>query len=171
LTISDTRLHQLAARFAEIEARLASGQLEGKDFIAASRDYSELEPVAKAAETVATLRGEIAELEAMLDDPEMRAIAAEELGDLNAKLPEAEHALAIAMLPRDSADSRSAMLEIRAGTGGDEAALFGADLLRMYERYAAEQGWKIEVVSANASDIGGFKEVDARSTATACLPS
>ena len=162
MTISNTRLHQLAARFAEIEARLASGQLEGKDFIAASRDYSELEPVAKAAATVTTLRGEIAELEAMLDDPEMRAIAAEELGDLNAKLPEAEHALAIAMLPRDSADSRSAMLEIRAGTGGDEAALFGADLLRMYERYAAEQGWKIEIVSASASDIGGFKEVVAQ---------
>ena len=162
MSISNTRLHQLAGRFAEIEARLASGQLEGKEFIAASRDYSELEPVAKAAATVTALRGEIAELEAMLDDPEMRAIAAEELGELNAKLPEAEHALAIAMLPRDSADSRSAMLEIRAGTGGDEAALFGADLLRMYERYAAEQGWKIEIVSANASDIGGFKEVVAQ---------
>ena len=162
MSISNTRLHQLAGRFAEIEARLASGQLEGKDFIAASRDYSELEPVAKAAATVASQRGEIAELEAMLDDPEMRAIAAEELGELNAKLPEAEHALAIAMLPRDSADSRSAMLEIRAGTGGDEAALFGADLLRMYERYAAEQGWKIEIVSASASDVGGFKEVVAQ---------
>ena len=162
MTITDARLHQLAARFAEIEARLASGQLEGKDFIAASRDYSELEPVAKAAETVAALRGEIAELETLLDDPDMRAIAAEELGELNAKLPEAEHALAIAMLPRDSADSRSAMLEIRAGTGGDEAALFAADLLRMYERYAAEQGWRIEIVSASASDIGGFKEVVAQ---------
>ena len=162
MTISDTRLHQLAARFAEIEARLASGQLEGKDFIAASRDYSELEPVAKAAEVVAALRGEIAELETLLDDPDMRAIAAEELAELNAKLPEAEHALAIAMLPRDSADSRSAMLEIRAGTGGDEAALFAADLLRMYERYAAEQGWRIEIVSASASDIGGFKEVVAQ---------
>lgn len=162
MTISDTRLHQLAARFAEIEARLASGQLEGKDFIAASRDYSELEPVAKAAEIVASLRGEIAELEAMLDDPEMRAMAVDELAELNARLPDAEHALAIAMLPSDSADSRSAMLEIRAGTGGDEAALFGADLLRMYERYAAEQGWRIEIVSASASDIGGFKEVVAQ---------
>ena len=162
MTIPNTRLAQLASRFAELEARLASGQLEGKDFIAASRDYSELEPVAKAAEAVASLRAEIAELEAMLDDPEMRAIAQEELGELNAKLPEAEHALAIAMRPRDSADSRSAMLEIRAGTGGDEAALFGADLLRMYEKYAAEQGWKIEIVSASASDVGGFKEVIAQ---------
>ncbi len=162
MSISDTRLHQIANRFAELEARLASGQLEGKDFIAASRDYSELEPVAKAAEAVATMRGEIAALGAMLDDPEMRAIVAEELAELNAALPEAEHALAIAMLPRDAADSRSAMLELRAGTGGDEAALFAADLLRMYERYAAEQGWRIEIVSASASDVGGFKEVVAQ---------
>ncbi len=159
MSVSDARLAQIAARFSEIEARLASGQLEGKDFIAASRDYAELEPVAKAAEQVSTMRGEIAGLKAMLDDPEMRAIAQEELAELSAQLPDAEHRLAIAMLPRDSADSRSAMLEIRAGTGGDEAALFAADLLRMYERYAAEQGWRVEVVSANSSEIGGFKEV------------
>ena len=159
MSITDTRLAQIAARFSEIEARLASGTLEGKDFIAASRDYSELEPVAKAAAAVSTMRGEIAGLETMLDDPEMRSIAQEELGQLNAALPEAEHQLALAMLPRDRADSRAAMLEIRAGTGGDEAALFAADLLRMYERYAAEQGWRVEVVSANSSDIGGFKEV------------
>ncbi|WP_088311444.1 peptide chain release factor 1 [Novosphingobium sp. B 225] len=159
MAVTDARLHQIAARFSEIEARLASGLLEGKDFIAASRDYAELEPVAKAAEQVSTMRGEIAGLEAMLDDPEMRAIAQEELAELSARLPDAEHRLAIAMLPRDSADSRSAMLEIRAGTGGDEAALFAADLLRMYERYAAEQGWRVEVVSANSSEIGGFKEV------------
>ena len=159
MTIPSSRLAQIAARFSEIEARLASGTLEGKDFIAASRDYAELEPVAQAAAAVQSLRGEIAGLEAMLDDPEMRSIAQEELGELNAALPHAEHALALAMLPRDRADSRAAMLEIRAGTGGDEAALFAADLLRMYERYAAEQGWRVEVVSANSSDIGGFKEV------------
>ncbi|HQV03259.1 MULTISPECIES: peptide chain release factor 1 [unclassified Novosphingobium] len=157
MSISDARLHQIAARFAEIEARLASGTLEGKDFIAASRDYSELEPVAKAAEAVAAMRGELASL-AELDDPEMRELAEEEIARLKADLPEAEHRLAIAMLPRDSADSRSAMLEVRAGTGGDEAALFAADLLRMYERFAAEQGWRFEMVSANSSDIGGFKE-------------
>ncbi|MEY4952686.1 MAG: peptide chain release factor 1, partial [Pseudomonadota bacterium] len=151
------RLAQIAARFSEIEARLASGTLEGKDFIAASRDYSELEPVAKAAEEVAAMRAELASL-AELDDPEMRELAEEEIARLKTELPEAEHALSIAMLPRDSADSRSAMLEVRAGTGGDEAALFAADLLRMYERFAAEQGWRFEMVSANASDIGGFKE-------------
>ncbi|MFC0588701.1 peptide chain release factor 1 [Novosphingobium aquiterrae] len=161
MAVSDTRLAQIAARFSEIEARLASGTLEGKDFVAASRDFSELEPVARAAAEVQAMRAELASL-ATIDDPEMRELAAEEIARIESELPEAEHRLALAMLPRDSADSRSAMLEIRAGTGGDEAALFAADLLRMYERYAAEQGWRIEVVSANASDIGGFKEVVAQ---------
>ena len=166
MSVSDARLAQIAARFAELEARLASGTLEGAEFVAASRDYAELEPVAKAAEEVTTLRGEIASLGAMLDDPEMRAIAVDELAELSAKLPEAEQALAIAMLPRDSADARPAMLEIRGGTGGDEAALFAADLFRMYERYAAEQGWRVEVISANANDIGGFKEIVANIAGT-----
>ncbi|PKB19274.1 peptide chain release factor 1 (bRF-1) [Novosphingobium kunmingense] len=158
MTISETRLAQIAARFAEIEARLASGTLEGKDFVAASRDFAELEPVARAAADVRAMRAELASL-AQLDDPEMRELAAEEIARIEAELPEAEHALQIAMLPRDAADSRSAMLEVRAGTGGDEAALFAGDLLRMYERFAAEQGWRFELVSANASDVGGFKEV------------
>jgi peptide chain release factor 1 len=159
MTIPEERLAQIAARFAELEARLASGTLEGDAFVAASRDYAELEPVAKAAEEVRAMRVEIAELAALTQDPEMSALAAEELGELRQKLPEAERNLAIAMLPRDSADVRPAMLEIRAGTGGDEAALFAADLYRMYERYAAEQGWRVEPVSMNASDIGGFKEI------------
>jgi peptide chain release factor 1 len=161
VTIADARLAQIASRFAELEARLASGTLEGPDFVLASRDYSELEPVARAAEAVASMRGEIASLAEMAKDtdPEMRAIAAEELAELTERLPQAEHALALAMLPRDTADSRPAMLEIRGGTGGEEAALFAADLFRMYERYAAEQGWRVEVVSVNASDIGGLKEV------------
>jgi peptide chain release factor 1 len=160
MTVSDARLTQIAARFAELEARLASGTLEGPEFVAASRDYAELEPVARAARDVTSMREELASLSALGEaDPEMRALAEEEIASLKAELPEAEHRLAIAMLPRDSADARPAMLEIRAGTGGDEAALFAADLFRMYERYAAEQGWRIEVIGANASDIGGFKEI------------
>jgi len=165
MPISETRLAQIAGRFAELEARLASGTLEGADFVAASRDYSELEPVAKAAAEVATMRAEQASL-AKLDDPEMRELAEEELARIKAELPEAEHRLSIAMLPRDSADSRPAMLEIRAGTGGDEAALFAADLFRMYEGYAATQGWKVEVDSINANDLGGFKEVIASVSGT-----
>jgi peptide chain release factor 1 len=160
VTVSDARLSQIAARFAELEARLASGTLEGPEFVAASRDYAELEPVARAARDVTSMREELASLQALDEsDPEMRSLAEEEITTLKAELPEAERKLSIAMLPRDSADARPAMLEIRAGTGGDEAALFAADLLRMYERYAAEQGWRVEVISANASDIGGFKEV------------
>ena len=160
MTISSSRLSQIAARFAELEARLASGTLEGAEFVAASRDYAELEPVARAAAHVEALRAEQASLAALNEpDPEMRALAEEELAALRDELPAAEHLLAIAMLPRDSADSRPAMLEIRAGTGGDEAALFAADLYRMYEGYAAHMGWRIEMISANANEIGGFKEV------------
>jgi peptide chain release factor 1 len=160
MTVSDARLAQIAARFAELEARLASGTLEASEFVAASRDYAELEPVARAARDVASMRDELASLAALDEnDPGMRALAEEEIASLKSALPEAEHRLAVAMLPRDSADARPAMLEIRAGTGGDEAALFAADLFRMYERYAAEQGWRVEVIGANASDIGGFKEI------------
>ena len=159
MTIPEERLRQIGNRFAELEARLASGQLEGEAFVAASRDYSELEPVAKVAREVQAMRAEIAQLAALADDPEMKALADEELAELRQRLPEAEHALQIAMLPRDSADLRPAMLEIRAGTGGDEAALFAGDLFRMYERYAAEQGWKVEPISMSASDVGGFKEI------------
>ncbi|MED5543643.1 MAG: peptide chain release factor 1 [Pseudomonadota bacterium] len=167
MSLSDDRLRQIAHRFGELEARLASGTLEGDNFVAASRDYAELEPVARVAAEVSAMRGELADLQSMEDsDPEMRALAAEEVARLKGELPERERQLAIAMLPRDSADQRPAMLEIRAGTGGDEAALFAADLYRMYEKYAAEQGWRVEMVSANASDVGGFKEVVANVTGT-----
>ncbi|MGQ7830026.1 peptide chain release factor 1 [Altererythrobacter sp. Z27] len=153
------RLDQIAHRFAELEARMASGTLEGEAFVKASRDYAELEPVAKAAGLVAAMREEVLALNAMKEDPEFKAMAEEELAKIREELPELERQLAVAMLPKDSADSKPAMLEIRAGTGGDEAALFAADLYRMYERYAAEQGWKVEPISMNASDIGGFKEI------------
>ncbi len=159
MNVSDERLSQIAQRFAELEARLASGTLEGEAFVTASRDYAELEPVAREAADVAAMRAELAELREMLSDPEMKAMAADDIERIERELPGAEAKLAVALLPRDAADSRPAMLEIRAGTGGDEAALFAADLFRMYERYAAEQGWKVETISANASDIGGFREV------------
>ena len=160
------RLDQIAHRFAELEARMASGTLEGEAFVQASRDYAELEPVAKTAADVKAMREEIAGLEEMLADPEMKVMAEEELSEIREKLPEAERKLAIAMLPKDSADSKPAMLEIRAGTGGDEAALFAGDLYRMYERFASEQGWRVEPVSMNASEVGGFKEIVANVTGT-----
>ena len=164
MTIPAERLRLIANRFAELEARMASGQLEGDAFVQASRDYAELEPVAKAAAEVTAMREEIAGLGDMLADPEMRAMAEEELATLTKRLPQAERELSLAMLPRDEADARPAMLEIRAGTGGDEAALFAGDLYRMYEKFAADQGWRVEPASMNASDAGGFKEIVANVT-------
>ena len=166
MQIPAERLDQIAHRFAELEARMASGTLEGEEFVAASRDYAELEPVAKVAAQVAAAREEIAGLEAMLADPEMKALAQDELETIREALPARERALALALLPRDSADARPAMLEIRAGTGGDEAALFAGDLYRMYERFAAENGWRVEPVSMSASDVGGFKEIVANVAGT-----
>ena len=164
MQIPAERLDQIANRFAELEARMASGTLEGDEFVQASRDYAELEPVAKVASEVKAMREEISGLEEMLADPEMKAMAEEELAAIREALPERERQLAIALLPRDAADSKPAMLEIRAGTGGDEAALFAGDLYRMYERFAAENGWKVEPVSMNASEVGGFKEIVANVT-------
>ncbi|MEP5936977.1 MAG: peptide chain release factor 1 [Erythrobacter sp.] len=159
MQIPAERLDQIAHRFAELEARMASGTLEGDEFVQASRDYAELEPVAKIAADVKEMREEIAGLEEMLADPEMKAMAEEELSQIRERLPLAERQLAVAVLPKDSADAKPAMLEIRAGTGGDEAGLFAGDLFRMYERFAGEQGWKVEPVSMSASEVGGFKEI------------
>ena len=171
MTIPEERLRQIESRYSELEARMASGTLEGEAFVQASRDYAELEPVAEAAREVRELRAEIAELSALTEDPEMKALADEELVALRQRLPEAEHRLAVAMLPRDSADERPAMLEIRAGTGGDEATLFAADLFRMYEGYAAERGWKVETVSLNATRSAGSRRSSPTSRAPACSPS
>ncbi|WP_373472519.1 peptide chain release factor 1 [Sphingorhabdus lacus] len=162
MKISPQRIAQIESRFAELEARMASGQLEGDAFVTASKEYAELEPVAVAAKTVRRLRKEIETLQHMVkdsSDAELHDMAVEELEDVTQQLFEAETALAISLLPKDAADERPAMLEIRAGTGGDEAALFAGDLYRMYERYAAGQGWKVEPISLSVSDVGGFKEI------------
>ncbi len=165
-TISPERIAQILRRQEEVQAQMARPDLDPVEFVRLSKDYAELEPVVKAAAHVEALRNEQVELESMLVDAEMKAMAQEELETLRARLPQAEHALAIALLPKDSADLRSAMLEIRAGTGGDEAALFAGDLFRMYQRYAETRGWKVELISANASEAGGFKEVVASVTGT-----
>jgi peptide chain release factor 1 len=157
--ISPDRIAQILARRDEVQAQMARPDLEAAEFVRLSKDYAELEPVARAADEVEGLRREMADLESMLADPEMKVLAEEEISGVRDRLPDAERALALALLPRDAADQRPAMLEIRAGTGGDEAALFAGDLLRMYQRYAESQGWRFEIISANASEIGGFKEV------------
>lgn len=159
MNISTERLDQIANRFAELEARLASGTLDSETFIKASRDYAELEPVAILASEIKVMRDELAGLNELLSDPEMASMAEEELVKIREHLPEKERLFAIAMLPKDRADHKSAMLEIRAGTGGDEAALFAGDLFRMYERFATDQKWQIEIVSVSASEVGGYKEI------------
>ncbi len=163
MKISPQRIAQIESRFAELEARMATGQMVGDAFVTASKEYSELEPVAMAAKTVRRLRAEVETLQIMARDPhgdaELSDMAVEELIDISHDMAEAEQALAVALLPRDTADDRPAMLEIRAGTGGDEAALFAGDLFRMYTRYAEGMGWKVEMISGNSADVGGFKEV------------
>jgi peptide chain release factor 1 len=154
------RIRQIEARRDELAALMATGDLAGDRFVQVSKEYAELEPVAVAAGDVRRLRAEADSLRQMTDeaDAELRTMAADELRENEALLAEADRRLALALLPRDAADERAAMLEIRAGTGGDEAALFAGDLLRMYQRYAERQGWRVELISASASDAGGVKE-------------
>ncbi len=132
------------------------------DIAALGREYAELKPVVTQITEWEQLCVEIAEAEAMLDDPEMRALAEEELPQLRARLPEAERAVQLSLLPRDAADARPAMLEIRPGTGGDEAALFAGDLARMYQRYAEARGWRWEVIEEQLSELGGVRELVVR---------
>ena len=155
------RLQQITERFEFLEARMATG-LSGEDFTAVAREYAELKPVVETVLAYRELTGEIAEAEAMLDDPEMRDLAAEELPALRERLPELEQAVKIALLPRDSADAKPALIEIRPGTGGEEAALFAGDLVRMYQRYAEARGWSFEVLEQSETELGGIKEVTAR---------
>ena len=163
-TISPHRIASLLARRDEVSAMLATGNLAADKFVALSKEYAEVEPVAVAAAELQRLRAELVDLEAMADDPEMRDMAAEEAQAIRETLPAAERALALSLLPKDAADERSAMLEVRAGTGGDEAALFAGDLFRMYQRYAEGQGWKVELISASSAEMGGYKEVVASVT-------
>ena len=158
-SISAERLNAILARRDELQNQLASGELAPDRFVALSKEYAEVEPVAEIAGKLRRLRTDLIELQAMLEDPDMREMAEEELASVREQLPEAERDMAIRLLPKDAADDRSAMLEVRAGTGGDEAALFAGDLFRMYQRYAEMQGWKVEIISASESDVGGFKEV------------
>ena len=163
-SISPHRIASLLARRDEVQALLATGNLAADKFVALSKEYAEVEPVAQAAAALQRLRAELIDLEAMADDPEMRDMAAEEAQAIREGLPAAERALALSLLPKDAADERSAMLEVRAGTGGDEAALFAGDLFRMYQRFAENHGWKVELISTSSADMGGYKEVVASVT-------
>ncbi len=156
--VPEERLEQILQRFQYLEAAMADGAVGG-DIAALAREYSELKPVVDQINGWRVLVADIAEAEAMLNDPDMKELAEEELPVLTARLPEAERDLQLSLLPKDTADARPAMLEIRPGTGGDEAALFAGDLLRMYHRYAETQGWSVEIIEEQATELGGIKEV------------
>ncbi len=156
--IPEERLEQITQRFQYLEAAMADGA-SGGDIAALAKEYSDLKPVVDQIMAWRQLVADLTEAEAMLADPDMKELAEEEIPDLQSRIPEAEHALQLALLPKDAADARPAMLEIRPGTGGDEAALFAGDLLRMYQRYAEARGWQFEIIEEQASDLGGIKEV------------
>jgi peptide chain release factor 1 len=162
--IPHEKLDQLIERHQYLEHAMSEGgEISGDEFAKLSREYADLSPIVAGAQKLKALRQEMADLEELIDsddtDADMRALAEDELPGLKRKVPELERELQILLLPKDSADEKNAILEIRAGTGGDEAALFAGDLFRMYQRYAELQGWKVELMSASESDVGGFKEV------------
>lgn len=150
------KLAQITERFEYLEAAMSAGS---GDIAALGKEYSDLRPVVAQIGEYRQLLADLEEAEAMLADPEMAELAQEELPELKARLPEVEQALQVALLPKDAADAGSAILEIRPGTGGDEASLFAGDLLRMYQRYAEAQGWRFEIIEESATELGGIKEV------------
>jgi peptide chain release factor 1 len=156
------KLDLILRRHEEISARLSAAP-DSATFVNLSRELSGLEEVVEAIRDFHTQTREIAGIEAMLADPatdsEMRELAEEEVRDAKARLAELEHRLKISLLPKDAADEKNAILEIRAGTGGDEAALFAGALFRMYQRYAEAKGWKVEIMSASEGTAGGYKEI------------
>ena len=164
MIISPERIAQIERRHADLAAQMGNPALAADKFVQLSKDYAELTPVVTAAAALRALRDEASALAAITPDDEMYDMAQDERRDIEAQLPAAERALALKLLPRDKADAKPAMLEIRAGTGGDEAALFAGDLYRMYERYAVTRGWRTELVSASPGEMGGFKEIIASVT-------
>ncbi|MEQ8656860.1 MAG: peptide chain release factor 1 [Hyphomicrobiales bacterium] len=160
--ISDQKIDALIARFEGIAAKMASGA-ESDEFVQLSRDYAELEPVAEQAKLLQKTRDELEEAREMLADPdldeEMKALTRDEVEKLEKQFENLQADLQVALLPKDKADAGGVILEVRAGTGGDEAALFAGSLFRMYQRYAQTKGFKVEVLSQSEGEVGGFKEI------------
>ena len=161
------KMRELERRFGEIEARMSAGP-DSETYVRLASEYSELQPVVTKIREYQKVDGEIADLDALLNDKatdrDMRDLAEMELPDLKERLEGLEKEMQILLLPKDAADEKSAILEIRAGTGGSEAALFAGDLFRMYERYAAARNWKVEILSSSEGEAGGFKEIIATIT-------
>jgi peptide chain release factor 1 len=156
------KLNALVARHAALERELAAA-VPPETYVKLSREFAELAPVVEAVKSYRAAEHELEGVTSLLadpaTDPEMRSIAEAEKPELEARRTVLEHRLRLALLPKDAMDERNVILEIRAGTGGDEAALFAGDLFRMYERYAAKQGWKVELMTASEGSMGGYKEI------------
>lgn len=161
------KMRELERRFGEIEARMSAGPAADV-YVKLASEYSELQPVVTKVRVYEKAIAELADLETLLEDRsvdrEMRDLAELELPEVKEQIEALEQEMQILLLPKDAADEKSAILEIRAGTGGSEAALFAGDLFRMYERFAAEKGWKVEVLSASEGEAGGYKEIIATIT-------
>jgi peptide chain release factor 1 len=160
MRLPQARLDQVLDRFREIEARMGAAS-DGSEIVKLSKEHAELRPVVEAVQAVQRAEQERADLEEMISggDTEMAAMARDELNAVSERLPNIERDLALLLAPRDKDENASGILEVRAGTGGDEAALFAGDLFRMYSRYAQLQGWKVEVDSVSEGEMGGYKEI------------
>ena len=160
--LPEQKLDALVARHAAIEGELAS-QLAAETYVRLSREFADLAPLVQTVKRYRDVAREIADLDGLIGDTsldaEMRAMASAEKPQLEQQRQAFEREIMLALLPKDAMDERNVIMEIRAGTGGDEAALFAGDLFRMYERYASKQGWKVEVISASEGTMGGYKEI------------
>jgi peptide chain release factor 1 len=153
----DSKLDRITARAEELRAMLSEG-LSGEAYAKASRELSELTPVEERIADLRAAEQAQAEAETLLNDPEMKELAEAELDELKGRIPSLEHEIRLALLPKDEADERSAILEIRPAAGGDEAALFASELFGMYQRYAGLRGWRFEILEYNDTELGGLKE-------------
>ncbi|WP_411817429.1 peptide chain release factor 1 [Hyphococcus sp. DH-69] len=160
--IPKEKIDALIARFEKIEAEMMS-TTGADEIVRLSREHGELKEVVEHARTLMSAREQLDELKELSegDDAEMAALANDELAELKEQIPNLEHELQIMLLPKDKADDSSVILEVRAGTGGDEAAIFAGDLFRMYQRYSQLQGWKVDILSASEAEMGGYKEIQA----------
>ena len=158
------KLSSIKSRHEELAALMSQGDLSGEEFTKLSMEYAELEPIVEAFTALENAQSEKADLSEMLSDPEMKDMAAEELRALEKKIPELEQQIRMALIPKDEDDAKNAIVEIRAGTGGDEAGLFAGDLFNMLKGFAAKQDWKFEVMEAAHTDVGGYKEIVAEIT-------
>ena len=158
------KLNPIVGRHEELSSLMSEGNLSGDEFTKMSMEYAELSPVVEAITAYKDAVQEREDLKELLEDPDMKGMAQDELVQLNKDIPELESKIKLALIPKDVDDAKDAILEIRAGTGGDEAALFAGDLFTMYKTFAAQKGWSVELMEAASSDAGGYKEIIARIT-------